>query len=155
MVSCGIALRNKDGKYLFVQATGNNRERCFGVPKGVVNEGEDFEECAKREFFEETNNKINGDVCLVYDEDPNNEHISTVNKKYLKIFLAYGEFDFDNFKSNTCIIKVNGEDVEIPEVCNPTFFTLEEAKKKCFFSQIKLVEELEKLENNSYSYIHK
>jgi len=82
MVSCGIVLKNSEGKYLFVQATGNNRDRCFGVPKGLVNEDEDFETCARREFFEETNNKIEGPITLIYDEDPSNEHILSKTKKY-------------------------------------------------------------------------
>ena len=146
MISCGIALRNKDGKYLFVKSTGIKRERCFGVPKGGVEEGEDFEVCARREFFEETNMKIESPLTLIYDEDPKNEHLASKSKKYLKIFLAEGEFDFDNFKSNTCIVNIHGKDVEIPEVCDPTFLTIDEAKKSCYFSQIKLVEALENFE---------
>ena len=148
MVSCGIALRNKEGKYLFVKATGNKKDRCFGVPKGHVEEGEDFEECARREFFEETNMKIETPLTLVLDEDPKNEHINSKSKKYLKIFLAEGEFDFENFKSNTCIVNIHGKDVEIPEVCDPTYLSVDEAKEMCYFSQIRLVESLEAYEKS-------
>ncbi len=47
-----IILRNQEGKYLAVSRRNNHKD--FGLPGGKCDQGEDFEDAAIRELFEET-----------------------------------------------------------------------------------------------------
>jgi len=57
-VSCGTLLYRQHGEelaVLIVHPSGNyNRRAAWGIPKGLPDEGEDFEQAARRETLEET-----------------------------------------------------------------------------------------------------
>lgn len=145
--SCGILMKDKlTGKYLFVKGGGpyfKNKQRSYGIPKGGINPGETYEECARREFFEETGIEPTGKLTLVYDNDAN----ASSRKKHLVIFLMEGVEYPGKITSNTCEMEYRGQMITIPEVCNPKLLTIEEAKDIIYTSQYPLLETIESLES--------
>lgn len=140
VTSCGIAMRDKSGKYLLVKAGGpnfKNKERSYGFPKGQMEEGEDPEVCARREFFEETGHNIEGDLTLVFEGKIRSD-------KRIVIFVGDGEFN-GSITSNTCEIEFppkSGKMITIPEVCDPRMMTLDEAENVIFMSQLPVINAL-------------
>lgn len=133
------------GKYLFVRGGGpyfERKERSYGAPKGGIEEGETLEECARREFFEETGIEASGDLTLVYD----NNNDSSKRKKRLVFFLMENVDYPGDIKSNICTINYRGKDIQIPEVCDPKLLTLDEAEKIVYESQLGLIKTLKELE---------
>ena len=71
-VSCGLVLI-KDKKILLVHPT-NSTGKSFSIPKGMINEDEDYIKCAIRETKEEIGVQINESDVIQKEKD-----------KYLKI----------------------------------------------------------------------
>lgn len=61
----GIIVRNEDKYLLCKRNYEGNLPGVWSVPGGHMQDNETPEECAKREFFEETNYKINSRLNLV------------------------------------------------------------------------------------------
>lgn len=146
--SCGIAMMDGRGRYLLVKAGGPifaRKERNYTFPKGEMMEGEEPEECARREFFEETGHRIDGSLTLVYEGKIRAD-------KRIMIFVGEGEFD-GSITSNTCEIEFppkSGKTITIPEVCDPKMMTEDEAEKVIFVSQLPVIEELRKYKRQKY-----
>jgi 8-oxo-dGTP diphosphatase len=61
----GIIVRNEDKYLLCKRNYEGNLPGVWSVPGGHMEDNETPEECARREFFEETNYKIDGRLNLV------------------------------------------------------------------------------------------
>jgi predicted NUDIX family NTP pyrophosphohydrolase len=116
----------------------------WSVPKGEFSDDEDPIEVARREFAEETGQEASR--CARGGElIP----LGSIVQKGGKRVVAWG-FEGDwpagaEFESNTCTIewpRKSGRTIEIPEVDQGRFFSVETAREKIKETQIPLVERL-------------
>ena len=118
-----------------------NQDRgAWGIPKGHVEENENVFDTAKREFFEETGIKPNGDFAP----------LGSVTQKSGKIVHAWAfERDWNRrLKSNMAKIRwppFVGKEIKIPEIDKAGFFSVEEAKRKINPAQFEFVERLNQM----------
>lgn len=114
------------------------KKDSWGIPKGLVNEGEDLFTTAKREFQEETSFKATSEKFM--------ELTPAVRPdKIVHAWAFEGDCDPSQLKSNTCFIEWpprSGKQMEIPEIDRGAFFTLKEARVKLYKYLVPLVEEL-------------
>ena len=96
---------------------------AWSMPKGLVNEGEDWLAAAKREFLEETGMAIDGDFLdLGQHKQPGG--------KIIVAFAREGDFDPASLASNTFSIEWpphSGRMAEFPEIDRAAWFSIEEA----------------------------
>lgn len=108
------------------------------IPKGEADENEDMFEAAKREFFEETGVKPEGDFI----------ELTPIRQKNGKNVYAWGfegNIDADKLTSNTFTIEwppKSGRNVSFPEIDKGTWFDLPTAKEKIIPEQVPLIDEL-------------
>lgn len=114
----------------------------WGIPKGLLNDGEEPLAAAQREFEEETGVKPEGDFV----------ELGTVVQQSGKLVHAWAfEKDWDESAGiNSNLIPVEwppgtGRVVEIPEVDRAFYFNLAEAREKIAPSQIAFLDRLEAL----------
>jgi predicted NUDIX family NTP pyrophosphohydrolase len=116
-------------------------EGFWTIPKGLVAEGEDLLEAARREFKEETGFDLAGPYLP----------LGSIRQKSGKVVHAWameGDADPALLKSNLCPIEWpprTGRREWFPEVDRGEWFGLEEARTKMMAAQWPLVEELVKL----------
>ena len=121
----------------------NKDEGAWSVPKGEYEESEDPLEAAKREFYEETGQYIDGRFMA----------LAPVRLKSGKIIHAWaveGDIDHDTIQSNLFEMEwppKSGKTQAFAEVDRAGWFTVEEAKMKINTGQVGLVEELVQLVN--------
>jgi predicted NUDIX family NTP pyrophosphohydrolase len=112
----------------------------WGIPKGLIDEGEDPLAAARREFEEETGFKAEGAVLP----------LAPVQQKGGKIVYAWameGDCDPEKIQSNTFMLEWpprSGRQQEIPEVDRAGWFTVNEAKKRMNPAQAGFLDELER-----------
>ena len=99
---------------------------AWSIPKGLVNEGEDWLAAAKREFQEETGMAIAGDfVELGAFKQPGGKTVVG--------FACEGDFDPASLTSNTFSIEWpphSGRTAEFPEVDKAAWYSIDEAMEK-------------------------
>jgi predicted NUDIX family NTP pyrophosphohydrolase len=99
---------------------------AWSIPKGLVNEGEDWLAAAKREFQEETGMAIAGDfVELGAFKQPGG--------KTIVAFAQEGDFDPASLTSNAFSIEWpprSGRTAEFPEVDKAAWYSIDEAMDK-------------------------
>ncbi len=140
-VSAGILpYRFKDGVLqVFLGHFGGpfwkKKKRSWGIFKGEVVENETLLEAAKREFFEETGKKIDGEFIDLGE-------VKTSNK-LLHIFAIYKDLDTD-IHSNMVNIEYRGRTLRFPEVDRAKWFNIQEAKEVIVASQLPFLERLER-----------
>jgi predicted NUDIX family NTP pyrophosphohydrolase len=99
---------------------------AWSIPKGLVNEGEDWLAAAKREFQEETGMAIEGE-CLdlgAYKQP---------GGKTIAAFAHAGDFDPASLTSNAFSIEWpprSGRTAEFPEVDRAAWYSIDEAMEK-------------------------
>jgi len=114
-------------------------DRAWTIPKGLVEPGDDLLSAARREFSEETNLVIDGEVFA----------LSPVNQKSGKVVHAFAceaDFKLDTFASNTFEIKWpprSGRRQSFPEIDRIAYFVLPIAMKKIIAYQQPFLRELE------------
>jgi predicted NUDIX family NTP pyrophosphohydrolase len=119
----------------------NKDAGAWTIPKGLVDEGEDLLESAKREFEEETGVKPNGEFLP----------LGQVKQKAGKVVHAWafeGDLDPTTIKSNTYKEQwppKSGQWKTFPEVDRADFFSIEEGKKKINQAQAEFLSRLEAL----------
>jgi predicted NUDIX family NTP pyrophosphohydrolase len=119
----------------------NKDEGAWSIPKGEFLEDEEALVAAKREFFEETGQTIDGDF----------KQLSPVQLKSGKIVHAWaieGDINHEVILSNTFEMEwppKSGKLSSFPEVDRAAWFDPETAKVKINPAQAKFIEELEKL----------
>lgn len=129
-----IFLAKPGGPYFW-----KKHERCFGIPKGHIEENENLLQCAIREFQEETGITPKGP----YVEIPSSIYKSG---KIVHAWMFRGTFN-GNFKSNSFKMEFppkSGQFKEFPELDKPTMADIESAKKLVMISQDCFVESAEK-----------
>ncbi len=126
--SAGILpFRKKDEIEVFLAHMGGpfwrRKKRSWSIVKGEVREGEDLLKAAKREFFEETSKKIDGEFIYLGSAKSSN--------KILYVWAVESDIDTD-IKSNTFEMEWplrSGEIRSFPEVDRAKWFKLKEAKE--------------------------
>lgn len=143
--SAGILLYRKTNNYIeiFLVHPGGpfwkgKDKGAWSIPKGEFANDEDPLTVAKREFFEETGQTIDGNFI----------GLNPIQQKGGKMVYAWaveGNADADNIVSNTFKQEwpyKSGQWITIPEVDKAGWFSVEEAKEKMNAAQVEFVEEL-------------
>jgi len=118
-------------------------QAMWGIPKGLIEEGEDAFLAAQREFVEETSFTLPADAKYL----PLGESVYKSGKRVLA-WAFEGDCDPSLLKSNLCEIEWplhSGKKIMIPEVDRAQFFTIAEAREKMGDGQRGLLDALEKL----------
>lgn len=116
---------------------------AWSIPKGEYEEGEDPLDAAKREFFEETGQRISGKFIALTP-------VKQKAGKIIQAWLVEGEVDIDNIRSNTFEMEwppKSGRKQSFPEVDKGGWFDAETAAGKINEKQAGLIEEAVKLIN--------
>ncbi|HET6864233.1 MAG TPA: NUDIX domain-containing protein [Candidatus Saccharimonadales bacterium] len=112
---------------------------AWTIPKGLVEEGEEPFEAAKREFQEELSLPVpEGNFIQLGDIEQN-------NRKIVSAWAVEADPDISNIKSNTTTIEWpprSGQLQEFPEIDRAAWFGLAEAGQKCVRGQAELFERL-------------
>ncbi|WP_292659110.1 NUDIX domain-containing protein [Nitratifractor sp.] len=143
-VSAGILpyRRKKNGIELFLIHMGGpywkNKERSWSIPKGIVEEGESVEAAARREFVEETGQRIDGPLIDLGE--------GRSGSKRLRIFAVEAPQLSETIRSNTFSIEWpphSGREQEFPEADRATWVSPEAARKILVKSQLPFLDRLE------------
>lgn len=113
----------------------------WSIPKGEIMDDEDALQRAKIEFQEETGQSVEGEFIP----------LSTIQQKGGKIVYAWaleGDINTNSLTSNTFDLEwppKSGKIIQIPEVDQWEWFSLDEAKSKINSAQISFLLEVERL----------
>jgi predicted NUDIX family NTP pyrophosphohydrolase len=114
---------------------------AWSIPKGELNDGEDPEEAARREFAEELGSAATGRL----------RPLGQVRQRGGKIVLAYaleGTLDPDAVRSNEISIEWpprSGRTIPVPEIDRAEWFPLALAREKILLSQQPFLDRLGEL----------
>jgi predicted NUDIX family NTP pyrophosphohydrolase len=145
-LSAGILvyrLKNKEVEVFLCHPGGpfykNKDNAVWTIPKGEFDENEEAFAAAKREFEEETGQKIKGDFIsmkpIKYKD----------GRKIVYTWAVEGDVDASRIKSNTFPLEwppKSGKFMEVPEVDKADWFTIEVAKQKILPSLFPLLDDL-------------
>ncbi|WP_457593999.1 NUDIX domain-containing protein [Hydrogenimonas sp.] len=142
--SAGILpCKKEDGWKVFLVHMGGpywkNKERAWSIVKGEINEGEDPLEAAKREFYEETGERIEGDFLPIGSVKSSNKKITA---------WAVEASPSTDIVSNTFEIEwppKSGKTERFPEVDRAGWFTIDEAEKIIVRSQLPFLKRVRSL----------
>jgi predicted NUDIX family NTP pyrophosphohydrolase len=113
-------------------------EGAWSIPKGLVDEGEDRLEAAKREFLEETS--IPPTEPFIYLGD-----IRQKSGKRIYAWAFSGNCDLSQMNSNTFTLEwppKSGQMKEFPEIDKGEFFPIPEARRKIIPAQAGFLDRL-------------
>jgi 8-oxo-dGTP pyrophosphatase MutT (NUDIX family) len=140
--AAGIFLIREDYKILIAHPTNIPMTR-WSIPKGRMEEGEHPTQTAVREMFEESNVDLS-DWKIMH----NLEHVTYKNKDKILIpfvlFERQNDINFDSFEFK-CNSNVPEEIGGFPEMDDYKWVTLDEAKELLFKSQVKCLDEIQKI----------
>jgi len=147
-ISAGILMyRLKDGRLqvLLVHPGGpfwaKKDVGAWSIPKGIIDEGEDGLDAAKREFEEETGFRVSGRFIPLASQ-------RIKSGKVIMAWAVEGDMDTSNIKSNTFQVEWpprSGRQQQFPEIDRAEWFDIEEAKKRINQGQKGFLDELEKI----------
>ena len=118
-------------------------EGAWSIPKGEMDEGEDAEVAARREFMEETGIALSGLLVPLGD-------IRQGGGKRVIAFAVEGDVDVETMQSNTFEIEwppKNGRMQSFPEIDRAEWFDLPSAHAKILEGQRALLDRLTGLVN--------
>jgi predicted NUDIX family NTP pyrophosphohydrolase len=148
IVSAGLLLYRKRGGSLqvFLVHPGGplwskKDAGVWSIPKGLVDQGENPLEGAKREFQEETGFTVSGQFIPL-------RPVKLRSGKVIQAWAIESDCDPGMIKSNTFSMEWpprSGRQQEFPEVDRAAWFDIEEAKQKINHGQAGLLEELERM----------
>ena len=113
---------------------------AWSIPKGLIDEGEDPLEAAKREFREETGGSPDGEPIVL-------EPLRQPSGKIVHAWAMRGEFDPAKLTSNKFSMEYppgSGRQREFPEVDRAGWFSMEEAWRKILKGQAPLLRDLQR-----------
>ena len=113
-------------------------EGAWTIPKGLVDDGEDPFDAAKREFREETGGSPDGDAIAL-------EPVRQPSGKVIHAWALRGEFDPATLTSNTFLMEWpprSGQQREFPEVDRAGWFSMDEAGRKILKGQAPFIDQL-------------
>ena len=116
----------------------NKDEAAWTIPKGMVDDGEDPFDAAKREFREETGGSPDGEAIAL-------EPLRQPSGKIIHAWALRGQFDLATLTSNTFLMEWppgSGRQREFPEVDRAGWFSMEEAGRKILRGQAPLLRDL-------------
>ena len=143
--SAGILLYRKLNKVLqvFLVHPGgpfwkNKDDGAWSVPKGEYEDDEDPLTAAKREFYEETGQYVDGEFTML-------TAVKLKSGKMVQAWAIEGDIDHEKIKSNQFEMEwppKSGKKQSFAEVDRGGWFTIDEAKIKVNVAQVGLIEEL-------------
>ncbi|MBN9482549.1 MAG: NUDIX hydrolase [Bacteroidetes bacterium 43-93] len=146
--SAGILLykQGREGLQVFLVHPGgpfwkNKDAGAWSIPKGEFIEGEDPLKAAIREFFEETGQQISGEFLEL-------KPIKARSGKLIFAWALQGDIDPDKIVSNTFPLEWpprSGKFIDVPEIDNGAWFSLDTALEKINASQAAFITELASL----------
>jgi len=116
----------------------NKDDGAWSIPKGEFIEGEEALAAAKREFEEETGQKIDGEFIELTP-------VTLKSGKRVYAWAVEGDIDHETIVSNVFEIEwppKSGRKQSFPEVDRAAWFDVETAKVKVNAAQVGLVDEL-------------
>jgi len=147
-VSAGILMwrrRTSEAEVLLAHFGGpqwrNRDEGAWAIPKGLVEDGEALEACARREFEEELGVSAEGALVPL-------GRIRQKGGKYVEAFALEGDLDADAIRSNSFTVEWpprSGRFASYPEVDRAAWFTLAEARRRILPSQLPILDAFERL----------
>ena len=114
---------------------------AWAIPKGLVEEGEDIEACARREFAEELGVEPEGELVPL-------GRIRQKGGKWVEAFALEGDLDADAIVSDHYRLEWppgSGRFGSWPEVDRAAWFTLAEARTRILPSQLPILDRFEAL----------
>jgi predicted NUDIX family NTP pyrophosphohydrolase len=111
---------------------------AWSLPKGEFEPGEDPLEAAKRELFEETGLKVEGEFCRL-------KPVRQAGGKIVHAWAIEAEWDTGDFRSNSFSIEWpprSGRMQHFPEVDRAAWFSLDEARCRILKSQTPFLDQL-------------
>jgi predicted NUDIX family NTP pyrophosphohydrolase len=108
---------------------------AWAIPKGLVEEGEDLEACARREFEEELGVAAEGPLVPL-------GRIRQKGGKWVEPFALEGDLDADRIVSNRFMVEWpprSGRFESFAEVDRAAWFSLAEAREKILPSQLPIL----------------
>ena len=146
--SAGLLLfrRSQSGLEVFLAHPGgpfwtHQDDGAWTIPKGEVEDKEDPEDAAKREFEEETGFLVTGTLQPLLAIRPR-------GGKIVHAWAVEQDVNPDDLKSNTFTLEFpprSGHQRTFPEIDRAAWFTLERARIKILQSQADLLTQLERL----------
>lgn len=148
IISAGLLLYRKRGRSLqiFLVHPGgplwsNKDAGVWSIPKGLVDQGENTLEAAKREFQEETGFTASGQFIPL-------RPVKLKSGKVIQAWAIENDCDPGLIKSNTFSMEWpprSGRQQEFPEVDRAAWFDIEDAKQKINQRQVGFLEELDRM----------
>jgi predicted NUDIX family NTP pyrophosphohydrolase len=114
---------------------------AWAIPKGLVEEGEALEACARREFEEELGVRPKGELAPL-------GRIRQKGGKWVEAFALEGDLDPEAIVSNSFTIEWpprSGRLQTFPEVDRAAWFTLARAREMILPSQLPILDSFEAL----------
>lgn len=116
----------------------NKDDGAWSIPKGEYLDEEDALIAAKREFFEETGQQVEGHFIEL-------KPIKQKSGKMVHAWAVKANIDETNITSNTFPLEWpprSGKMIEVPEIDQAAWFDIETAKQKINAAQAALIEEI-------------
>jgi len=143
-ISAGIlAFRRKAGLEVLLAHPGGpfwakKDDGAWTIPKGLVEAGDDLAATARREFGEETNLTVSGELFALAP-------VNQKSGKTVHAFAVEADFDLGQFASNEFEIEWpprSGSRQRFPEIDRVAYFSLPVAKVKILTYQRPLLDDL-------------
>ena len=143
--TAGLFIFRKDGKLLICHPT-NHPSGFYTIPKGKLEEGEVYLDCAFRETYEETNLdlKNSADFHIYY---LGNKDYENKNKRLYAFLLAEkqdSQFDWDSVELK-CNSFVNKKNNSFPEIDGYKWVSIQEASGSLHEAQTHFFREIYKI----------
>lgn len=116
------------------------RARAWSIPKGLLEDGEDPVAAARREFAEEIGVAAPDGPVLDLGE------VRQASGKRVRVFAVRADdFEVDAVRSNTALVELprgSGRFVEVPEVDDARWVTVDEARELLVAGQVAALDRL-------------